>query len=343
MHHHAFTGDGNGVVFASDRSGRFEQYRLDLRDNYVTRLTWRSSTPPESAYKEAISTISPNGTELIFQDGLEVLGVNIASVDTRLIARGDPSWQLMQWDSVADDGARVFCVFRDGDGRWGIATGGDGGMLEVLTRFDSQVTNVTHVLPIPDAELSLTFNLFPDRQDDASETSARRARAWRLDGRTGKLTPFLISPVGSRATHEFWGRGLDGQPRLFFHRKTVGTWVPASVESIDADGGDMRQHLNSADRLLGHSCLSRDGRVLVTDVQSPTVNELIRTDMTTGAHDVLCWPNSTSESSQLSHVHPVLDQSAKRLLFNSDVSGRAAVYMIELEPTAPSQNKATVR
>ncbi len=134
-------------------------------------------------------------------------------------------------------------------------------------------------------------------------------------------------PPGHRATHEYWGPG----GRLYFHRKTVPSWTPTSIASIDADGGDYQEHHVSDTRKLGHSCISPDGRWIVTDVQDPKGNELTQVDLKTGAAQVLCWPDSTLQDGTVGRVHPSFNFTGDKVIYTPDKSGKAAVFIVPLQ------------
>ncbi len=135
-------------------------------------------------------------------------------------------------------------------------------------------------------------------------------------------------PPGFRATHETWA--APDRRRLFYHKKTVPSWTPASIESIAGDGSDPREHFLSPDRKLGHSCVSSDGTRLVSDVQDPAGNELHLVDLRTGAAEVLCWPNASIANGLSGHAHPFFSPTGRSVVFTSDVSGKAAIFMVDV-------------
>jgi Tol biopolymer transport system component len=93
-----FSPDGDALVFASERTGQFELWRLSLRDQRLTQLTFGALKPHRPA-------VSPDGKKIAFleSDGLEpwaparleVLDAashETATVATGLVGPGTPTW-----------------------------------------------------------------------------------------------------------------------------------------------------------------------------------------------------------------------------------------------------------
>ncbi|MBI4876371.1 MAG: PD40 domain-containing protein [Acidobacteria bacterium] len=183
-----------------------------------------------------------------------------------------------------------------------------------------------HMLLCPaDANL-VTYVHEPDRQNDMTLPGPERARTMIADFRTGQSRPYLIMPVGWRATHE--SRSPDGE-RFYFHKKKVPGWVPAGICSMKRDGGDWQTHLTS-DYRLGHSMISADGRYIVSDVQKPGDNPLILVDLAKGSDRILCWPDSsvTGGHPKGAHVHPSFSPSSRYIVYTSDRTGTPQVYVV---------------
>jgi Tol biopolymer transport system component len=94
----AFSPDGETLVFASERTGQFELWRLSLRDRRFTQLTFGALRPHRPA-------VSPDGQKIAFleADDLEPWGAarlkvldesshQEISVATGLIGAGTPTW-----------------------------------------------------------------------------------------------------------------------------------------------------------------------------------------------------------------------------------------------------------
>ncbi len=147
-----------------------------------------------------------------------------------------------------------------------------------------------------------------------------------FDVETGETEPFLVMPKGYRATHEYWAP--DGS-KLYFHKKQVPGWVPASIGSIPKEGGDMTIYFTSDSIKLGHSSVNPSQTKIVSDDQEPDKNQLILIDIPTGRYETLCWTN-TSGTEQYNHVHPSFSPTGRKVIFTSDTSGSSQVYIVPL-------------
>lgn len=331
MYHQAMACNDRYLCFASDRTGTFESYRLELATGRVVRLTSRRFPSVDDPFHDVATTVHPNDRELLYRDGTRLMAVDVERGTTRLFTTARNGWRTISLGSLACGGERVACSFTDGEGRVGIAVAEAGGALKPVYRAP-EGARVSHVLCVPgEGGRIVSFNPLPDAQEDSARPDAERARTCCLDTQTGRTWPLLVMPLGQRATHEYWARDADGQVRLFYHRKTVPTWTPAAVESIDVSGGDRRVDYESAERPLGHSCLSPDGRTIVSDVQEQGRNELIRIDVSTGQGEVLCWPNASNAGGNMTHVHPSFSRSGRHLVYTSDAGGTNAVYVLRVD------------
>jgi hypothetical protein len=335
MYFQAFSHDERFLVFLSDRSGRWELYRLEVASGESAQLTdgSRSVSAPNFLYK---FDVEPSGRELVFLNGHGIGAVDIETGAPREVTRCPPEWKASFAGPIFSfDGRQVYSVFIDPQGYQHIVSAPlEGGTAEVIYRWPEAERKIHHMLAAPTEGLVITFAPSPDRQNKIDEAREHRARSWKFDAASGRCEPFLVMPPGFRATHEHWGITADGETRLFCHKKTVPTWTPASLVSIALDGGDFQEHYVS-DRKLGHSSLSPDGRTLVSDVQDVGENELIAVDLSTGKDEVLCWPNTRGGQSedgiQFGHVHPAFSRSGKYVIYTSDEAGKAAIYILPLE------------
>ena len=314
----AFSGDEQYIIFASDRTGRFELYRLEIETGETVQLT--------DNLARLYFNVHPDGREVFYHGGDGVYAIDIESCERRLVA--DISWRPWNYiyggPSISGDGEKIVCLYKHKENGSGIAMAdSEGSSFEDLYRCNK---SLSHVQINPGDSSIISFNILPDKQNIPHLPPHERARAWKLDLSTDEITPFLVVPRGFRATHEYWSPKGD---RLYFHKKKVPTWTPTSIASISVNGDDFKEHYMSETRKLGHSCIDPDGKTIVTDVQDPNFNELIAINLETGESEILCWPNS-SVKDQLGHVHPSFSFSGKKGLYTSDFTGKAQVYMIQL-------------
>jgi len=328
MYLKAFTKDGKYLAFASDRTGVYELYRLTIETGETRQLTDRSKIGEDDKTITRYN-VHPNGREVVFREGNGYSAIDLQSLEERQIAHSDdPNLKPTGSPTLSGDGTMLICRFVDANERQGFAhVPYEGGKLEKIYRLDIPNRNLSHTLGATAPGYALSFVILPDFQNDPNESRENRARAWKLDINTGKAEPFLVMPHGHRATHEYWGP--DG--RLYFHKKSTPNWTPTSISSIDINGEDFQDHFVSQDRKLGHSNISQDGKRIVSDVQDPTGNELYEINLETGKSEILCWPNSTLVDGVVGHVHPAYDFSGNHIIYTSDKSGKAAVFVVPLK------------
>lgn len=328
-----FSHDGRYLFFASDRTGTFQLYRLDLEREEAVQITGPGGAaelagrPVEGQWRD--SNVHPVRDEYAYCTDRRLMLADVRTLRARVLAECPPEWAgLDATPQFSGDGRLFATVYKRPDGRRGVAVGEVGDRPAKLTsvHLGAPGDNVGYLISSPTERFILSIcTLDRDYQNEPDLPPEKRARAWRLDPATGAVRPYVLTPPGFRATHQYFGPG----GRCYFHRKTVGTWTPTWVDSIDLDGGDLRTHYGSPDRKLGHSCVTPDGRWMVIDVQEPQRNELIRVDLKTGESRIVCWPNSTvsGQNSQASHVHPSSDFQGRQVAFQSDAAGKCALFM----------------
>ncbi len=331
-----FAADGRHLFFASDRGGRFDMYRLDLEREEAVRVSGPGGledtlgTPMTGKWRDC--NVHRQRNEFAVCTDRQLVMADVQTLEHRVLAECPEQWAKFDATPHFSHDGRLFAtVYVQHDGRRGLAVGEvserPAELQSVYLAPPEHGLGYLLVSPTPRLLFSVCTGT-RDQQNDATLPPAVRARAYIIDPGTGECRPHVVAPPGSRATHQYWGP--DG--RIFFHRKTVGSWVPTSIDSVDLDGGDYQTHYTRTDRKLGHSCVAPDGSWLICDVQESNHNELIHVDLKTGQDRIICWPNSTvaGDNSQSSHVHPMVDFQGRQVAFQSDASGRCAVFLTEM-------------
>ena len=335
----SFSHDGRYLFFASDRTGAFQLYRLDLVRQEAAQITGpggavdAQGVPTEGRWRDV--NVHPCRPEFTYCTDRALYIAGVESLEQRILAECPAEWKRFDaTPQFSADGKRLATVYELPDGRRGVAVGEVGDqpsrLESVLLGKPGDHIGYLIIAPVKDRFILSVCYGGPDRQNDPAASRELRARAWRLDADSRDFRPYLVMPPGFRATHQFYGPG----GRLYFHRKTVGTWTPAWVASIDIDGNDYREHLRSADRKLGHGCISPNGNWLISDVQEPGRNELIHVPLTGGGEpQILFWPNASNgpRNEQETHVHPSADFQGHYVAFQSDRDGKCGLYMLEVE------------
>jgi len=328
MYFQSFSGDGRYLTFASNRSGIYELYRLEVESGDTVQLTNRPDRN-EDGTSLARQNVHPDGKEVIYRDEQRFMAIDIATREDRIIAENVGSdIRFTGYANLTGDGKQIVFRYEHSSGCIGIGLAPFvGGSVTDAFRLSSVDKGLDHLQGSTGNPDLITFCILPDGQNDPDGSDETRARCHVLDTATGEARPFLICPPGHRATHEYWAP--DG--RLYYHRKTVPGWTPTSIDSIDVDGGDHQVHFTSPDRQLGHSAITRDCKRIVSDVQQAGSNELYEIDIATGSAKTLCWPDSSLCDGFIGHVHPAFDFDGRYAIYTSDVTGKAAVYVMPLD------------
>lgn len=320
----AFSRDEEHIVLSSNRSGRFQVFRLHVPTGEAAAL----SDLPD--YENMSLNVDPSGKEVYVTAGARIVAIEVLTGEERTVIDCSPlsgGAPITSRAGLNGAGTKVLVTYRRPDGRMALAigdtrTGAAPQEVFVFTMFE----RVSHPLFCPADDDLVTFVPLPDTQNNMDLKPGERARTWRLKLSTGETRPMIMAPAGFRATHESWAP--DGS-RLYFHLKQVPNWSPASIASIAAEGGETTVHYTSETIKLGHSSVNAAHTMIVSDSQAPETNELVLIDIATGRSKVLCYPNATG-APHPNHVHPNFSPSGSKVIFTSDVTGHAQVYMIPL-------------
>ncbi|MCE5205505.1 MAG: oligogalacturonate lyase family protein [Porphyromonadaceae bacterium] len=322
----AFTHDDRFVVFKSWREEVPKLFRSDLETGVVSKISDHEVT---GSY-----TIHPNGKEVWFISGDVLYAVDVSELNERIV---------FDLSELADGREVRFSALFTNDGNYTLVTfGARGSEMEVYRLYlpENKIEKVyvsqngfSHPMINPMDPNTFTFTYYPDNQNDMSLPLEERARSWIVDTRTGIGKPFLMMPIGFRATHASWSS--DGG-RFFFFRKTVPGSKPVSICSINKQGEDFTVHYTHDKIKLGHGRSSRDMKWFISDSQDSYNNPLTLLNLKTGEARIVCWPNSLQApkegNPQEDHVHPSFSYSGRYVAYTSDSgTGIPQAFVIPIE------------
>jgi oligogalacturonide lyase len=329
MYINSFTEDERYALYMSTMTGETQFYRYEIETGETVQISDGDSV----AWGGSINPVSQ---EFFYQDADAIRAVHMHSLERREVYRktGHPILETAGgFMTFSPSGQRFAVAYSDAEDRGGVARGFcDGSGVESVYVRPSEQNQ--HVLYANADEDTISFAVTPDHQNDMSLDDATRARAWLVDAKTGEAEPFLTMPKGFRATHEYWGPTGE---RLYYHKKTQPGWTPAYIGVMDRKTREQKDLFRSDTIKLGHSYVNRDETKIVSDSQEPGRNELILIDIALGTHEVVCWPNSSikgrdpdNPNNQDAHVHPTFSPTGRYVLYSSDASGVAQVYILPL-------------
>jgi Tol biopolymer transport system component len=339
----AWTQDDHYLIFTSNRSGSWQPYCLDVESGEAVQLC-------EAAGGFRSVALAPPRGEAFCQDGNRVLAIDIETREARLAV----DYSAWRGELKGFGGGKGNTPALNRDGSF-IATGAtDEKGRNVILIAPTDGSDELEVLPIPRNDMApdhvlfcpgddnvLSFAGCPDRQNDPNETPERRARETRIERASGAMKPLVLVPPGYRATHCTWGASGD---RIYFHRKTVPTWTPTALCSVNREGEDLRVYFETSAWKLGHSASSPDEKWLVSDSQDADENPLLLVSTQRDEQHLLCWPNMSQKTSTRPHrrsthlpphtdvdTHPGWSATGRYVHYTSDISGRSQVYVVPVD------------
>ncbi len=310
------------LFFVSTRTGRPEVFAEERATGRLLQLTddpdlnpWSIHpshdgrhlyyTSGTSGYRVDLESLAIEHVVAFDGDGLRGAGMVADGMGTTSLSRCDRTWVMK-----LRRGGTTALIAVD------TATGGARTVIERDT--------IAHVQVCPDdPELIFYAGPFTDRvwtvRSDGSDhrSHVRRVpRQW--------------------ITHEIW---IPGRPELAFV-----DW-PHGVRAVDVRSGAIRDvvQLNA-----WHASTDRSGDRMVADTNHPDRGIVVFPTDGSGGYEVVCAADASNEGEhwkgpfpyengpiqvqarQHTHPHPTFSPDGRRIVFNSDRSGHAQVYEVEL-------------
>ncbi len=328
-----FTPDEKYLDLQSNRGGGWQTYRYTLASGELVQLTDSPVDPDATAPGKAAlrcANINPVTYELFYIQGTAIHAVHLESLEDRVIVncRDMAGFRKLNGSlHFSHDGRFLVVAYDTVQEKVGILRVDcrSGAAETVYVRPENSMQHLQYVHSGYDL---LSFSAAPDYQQEWDAPPQKRARTYLLDLTVGEEKPLLVMPPPCTATHEYWGPTGD---RIYYHKKTRPTWTPTWLCVLDRHTMQEREIFRTDEFKLGHSFVDKDETFIVTDVQNPNDNPLIKVDIATGKPEILCWPDSTLTDSKLGHVHPSISPQGSYVLYTTDKSGESQVYLVPLK------------
>lgn len=314
----SMTPDGGTLVFASYRSGRPNFYATAFPEGDIVQLTDAEGINPFSG------TLDARGGMLYFTRLGEVHALDLASGEQRLLADFGGG-RLGECSLSADQRYLVAALTRDG--RSAIA----------VTASDGGGGSIIHVSP-----RTVIHPQFHPSDPTLIEYAGDPApRMWTIRADGSDNTALWVHDDAEFLVHEtFIGRGDE---------LVVVRW-PYALQRFHLASRTM-SHVAAFN--AWHPSPSRDGRFVVCDTTHPDIGLQV-VSMASGRRRTLCHPRSSNGGTQWkrdryavgepwtdmtgdtvygpqwTHPHPSFAAGDRRVVFTSDRTGRAQVYVAEL-------------
>lgn len=348
-HHIYFTNagwwdDGRRMVFGSDRHNASNLYSIDLADGTITQLTYFAPGDDDGVHINKIqeASLNPTRPEAYLWRGQALYAVELTTGELRKLCEIEPGWLTNMTNCTAD--GRYVCTaaskdpFADRSGGMNFSYTGFGEMHAAhphsrVMRVDVDTGEVDilheenywigHVNTSPTRANLLTFcHEGPWHEVDQ--------RIWGLDTQTGKVWAIRPEESGDAIGHEYWM--ADGEHIGYhgFHAAWAdGQAVYGQIRFDNSDRVEKRfpfeschYHSLSLDLIVG------DGPWLLNHTNPLVMLWRYRDGQFEGPR-VLCEHRSSMHV-QKSHVHPRFTPDGEAVLFTSDASGYANLYLADL-------------
>lgn len=286
----------NTILFACDRGGAVDAYRLDLKSGEMRRLTDTSGLDPASL------SVMPSQRSFCYCDGPALRVVSLSTLREREVYRTPTSWERQPGSCVSVDGTQAFLIERGA--KYRLRTFSFPRMIP--TTIIESADPISCPLPRP-----TKFQTLYRRTDGT---------VW-LIGLDGRGNVQLKLPEG-RIGPAYWS--AEGKSLLYLHMPTQ----PGQLNTI-------REHFpeSSEDKLIAKTTqfaqfsANPDGTVFTgasASKATPHVYILVRT---VKRELTLCEHRAKDPAS----VTPIFAMNSQRVVFQSDQHGKPALYMLSVE------------
>lgn len=335
-HHLYFTNPGwydrnRRLLFASERNNCNNLFALELATGEIEQLTMFDDAPRDFL----ASCVNSVCDEVYFRSGDALLALDLRTKQLRQLYQFDSNWDLHMMNVTADGKFICFGIFADPDYkiRNGIQNGGisfeEAWRLRPLSRIvkvavsggPAQIIHeeprwIGHVNTSPRHPHLLSF-CYEGPWDKVGQ------RIWVMNLESGAITPVRPIADGEIVGHEYWYAdgerlGYHGRNRAgdaFFGRTRFDN--TGTVDTAFPGGGDTG-HIFSLDETM----VAGDG------------DGVIKLWKLSGGHylppRILCTHDSGMRI-QKTHPHPRFSPDGKAVLFTSDVSGYANLYLASID------------
>ncbi len=334
----SFVGEGEGVVFASDRSGAWQLYMLETASGKIVQLTDRESAGGFAA------CLAPEGRLFYFEGpALKVLSVDV--LDERELYRA-PEGMVAALPTCTADGNYVAFAYRED-----LPVSTETGRIysTMAERYYQRPTCVVMRVDTDSGEAVAAWGerawishvmIHPTRPELIlfchEGGSSVKQRMWTVDVSVRlrrEAQPLFRQEHGENCCHEYFTR----QGEVGFQCSVQSEGEDLSFNCfVRTDGTYLRQFLLPGPR-PGHIQSNSDNTLIIGDrgYRSPEDAEgdkfMSLMTHTNGRAEVrrLCR-HGTSWTQQIGHPHPIFSPDDRWALFSSDTGGKCNVYMVDV-------------
>ncbi len=284
------------LVYASDRSGRWQPWAMDLKTGVSIQLGTHSSFAPETL------TLSATGREAIFADGDRLWSVAVPSLRRRPVAALAPGSQWAGPAAPSADGtALIYSEKRDGVWRIQRLAPARGTCAEVASG------NEPMLMPAPNPRRAMV--LWRTAGGGLEVASYDRTLRRRLEIPAGRVLEAHWSP--------------DGQAVLYLHESEERQSCTIREQRLDS----REDRLVAPTSQFGRFARNANGTVFLgasRSKASPYILILLRINRRE-------FPLCEHRASDVGMVSPIFTPDSQKILFVSDRLGKPAIFLANVE------------
>jgi oligogalacturonide lyase len=320
FHVNAFTADSQTLVFQAftnpTRDSGVDIYKVNIDGTGLTQLT--------DAPEAGSPVVSPDGKWLYYVchgelrrvsmtdyheesigyiEGIQPsTGLTANTAGSTINASMSPDGKVFITDATLKNGSRAILRYTT-----------DGKEADILYTSD----DITHTQCEPSEAKVIAFQHRPDDQN---------RNIWLINSDGTNVRP-LDLPYGNG--HWMW---LGNTQRILTNLNKESQGIAVRGEA------DKETELIVNGEHFWHAASSRDGEWIVSDTNWPD-HGLQLIHVGTKKYATLCLPQSSSSHPQWSHPHPSFSPDGNYVVYNSDISGTAQMYVVKV----PEQLKQSLR
>lgn len=288
---------GDFLLFASDRTGSFQVFRLDLKTGECRELTAAQSLDPSSP------TLLPDERGFCFFDGPSLRQANLSNLRDREIYRIPEDWERCPGGTVAGDGSfAVFGERRQGASRLRLV-GLSRGTARTVTEAPWEIGD-----PLPRPRRAQVLYRQGDQALWLVNSDGQRPR--RLDLADGSVGPAAWAP--------------DGKTVLYLNLPADKTQLNAIREYTPDQNTDK---LVAKTSQFAHFGFNHDSSVFVGASRNGASPNLLLLLRVTRREFTLCEHRASDPSA----VAPIFSPDSQTVYFQSDRDGKPAIYAMGVE------------
>jgi len=326
----SFHPDGRRLVFASNRSGKFDHYVMDLETGEITQLTDVTGT-----LRSNLGVIDPRGEWLYFWEDFDLRAINFETYEERHLYTA-PEGQRGGLLSISSDGEQLAFPLIPMLELKSQTSKIYSGMQEMFERCDS---GDIVVVKTDGSESWVAYhencwtshvNICPGDRDlilYCHEGSWDRVdqRMWLVRSDGTERRPLRPQEPEDALGHEYW---LDDGVTVGYHGRR-GPRKEGIFGLIHKDGTDCREYVLPAPS--NHCQSTHDGSRHVTDgLGGERYIWEIHPQEDGTAECTKVVNHGGSFEMQIGHPHPVISPDDKWVLYTSDRGGQCNVYLAQL-------------